>query len=107
MGVRVRAGGGPTAAAGWVGDADVPAFVGSLAELAGRPFDDADRAALAKGLDGTDADDPGSWFSLAFAGATAVTVDLAAVRGTGVTLVQVWYPDDGEVRARVDALLTH
>jgi len=107
MGVGVRASGGPTAAAGWVRDGDVPAFVASLAELAGRPFDDADRAALEKGLAETDADDPETWFGVALAGDLAVSVDLAAVRGTGTTLVQVWYPDDDAVRARVDALLSH
>ncbi|GIJ43493.1 hypothetical protein Val02_03790 [Virgisporangium aliadipatigenens] len=107
MGVGARAAGGFTAIAGWVHDSAVPAFVASLAALAGRTFDDADHAALDKELAATDADDPDTWASVALAGDVQLTVELAVVRGTGTTLAQVWFPDDGELRERVDALLSH
>jgi hypothetical protein len=91
--------------AGWVWDHNVRPLLDLLSHYAGYPFDDTDWQAVALGLEATDDDHQGLWYSYPLQGHHQLTIRLANAVGSSVVSVRIEGLDDRDLALRAATLL--
>jgi PKD repeat protein len=95
-----------SAVGGWVWDTNVHALVDSLGAVIGYRPDQWDWDAIDSGLQATNSEDPGRWYTYPLVGTATLTLELANDPGSSVVTVRVHHPGEPLLEARVETVIS-